>query len=76
MEKLNAKMVKRLVTVYNNLNGTNPLRLKHLLGVGLSVPISYKVILLLLKENIATEVEEGYKVDWGKFKLFLNELIG
>ena len=74
---LTNRFAKRLVTVYNNLSGTNPIRIKDLLSVGLSVPVAYKVILLLVKENIATEAEEGgYKVDWEKFKQYLDMLIG
>ena len=76
MEKRN-KMIKGLVAVYNNLNGTNPVRIKHLLSVGLSVSACYKVILLLVKENIAREDEKGgYRIDWEKFKFYITELLG
>jgi len=76
MDKHN-KMIRRLIVVYNNLNGTNPLRIKHLLSVGLSASVCYKVILLLVKENIAREDEKGgYRIDWEKFKFYITELLG
>jgi len=68
--------IKRLFVVYNNLSGTNPLRLKNLLGIGLSVPTSYRVLMFLTKEKIAVEIEGGkYYVDWEKFKQYLDMLV-
>jgi len=60
--------------IYNNLNGINPLRLKHLLSVGLSVPTSYRVLRFLLNEKIITEIEGKYYVDWEKYRQYLNML--
>jgi len=72
---LTTRFIKRLVVMYNNLNGTNPVKLKDLLSIGLSVPTSYKIIRLLIQENIVEEAEDGYKVDWGKFKQYIEDLI-
>jgi len=74
MEKRN-KLVKSLVIMYNNLTGTNPIRVKDLLSVGLSVPVTYKIIRLLVREGIMVAEAKGYKVDWEKFRLFLTQLI-
>ena len=73
MDKRN-KMIKRLVLVYNNLNGTNPIRIKDLLSV-VSIPVAYKIISVLSKEGIIKEDKKGYRVDWEKFRLFLAELL-
>jgi DNA-binding transcriptional MerR regulator len=69
------RLIKRLAELYNHYNGTNPLRIKHMLAIGMSSHIIYRVIDYLKNEKIAKEsAEGGLYIDWNKLRKHLNSI--
>jgi hypothetical protein len=69
------RLIKMLAELYNTYNGINPIRIKHMLAIGMSTPIIYKAINYLQNKGIAKESEEkGYYIDWNKLRDHLNSI--